>query len=215
MTVTKLKTTERLAPTPKPGSYIHAIYTTVEALGGKATCREIRELLPAANGLTFANNRKCHEHIKSIGVNLGYLDCDTRFYPDKRAFGKNTDKEFGDITYSINTFDVYEAKRLARLARAEKQRKKRAAKQQRQQAAAEKQATKLAEQAAMQEAEERMATARQKLAPVSTTTTTSATIDPTPKTIYEDHNTRMEYAIVAATASVISIGMYVLLGQVL
>ena len=68
----------------------------------------------------------------------------------------------------------------------------------------------------MQEVEDRIATARQKLTPVSTTTTTiPATVDPTPKTIYEDHNTRMEYAIVAATASVISVGVYVLLGQVL
>ena len=183
-----------------------------QPLGGKATCREIRELLPAANGLTFTNNRSCHEHVKSIAVNLGYLDCDRRFYPDKRASGKNTDKEFGDITYFINTFDVYETKRLTRLARADKQRKKRMAKQQRQQAAA----AQKAERTAMQEAEDRMATARQKLAPVSTTPTTEpATIDPTPKAIYEDHNTRMEYAIVAATASVISVGAYVLLGQVM
>ena len=210
MTVTKLKTAERLAPTPKPGSYVHAIFTTVEALGGKATCREIRELLPAANGPSFTDNRSCHEHVKSIAVNLGYLGCDAAL-----VRGGNTphiDESFGEIAYYINTFEVYDSKRIERLARAEKKRKKRVAKQQRQRAAA----AQKAEQTAMQEAEDRMATARQKLAPVSTTpTTTPATIDPTPKAIYEDHNTRMEYAIVAATASVISVGAYVLLGQVL
>jgi len=210
MTVTKLKTAERLAPTPKPGSYVYAIFTTVEALGGKATCREIRELLPAANGPSFPDNRTCHEHVKSIAVNLGYLNCDTALV--RGGNHPHADKAFGQITYFINTFDVYETKRLKRLARAEKQRKKRVAKQQRQQAAA----TQKAEQTAKQEAEDRIATARQKLAPVSTTSTTEpATIDPSPKTIYEDHNTRMEYAIVAATASVISVGVYVLLGQVM
>ena len=208
MTVTKLKTAERLAPTPKPGSYVYAIFTTVEALGGKATCREIRELLPAANGPSFASNRSCHEHVKSIAQNLGYLGCETVLVRGGNAPHK--DMAFGDITYFINTFDDYETKRLTRLARAEKQRKKRVAKQRQQAAAAQK-----AEQTAKQEAEDRMATARQKLAPVSTTPTTPATIDPSPKTIYEDHNTRMEYAIVAATASVVSVGAYVLLGQVL
>ena len=210
MTVTKLKTAERLAPVPKPGSYVHAIYTTVEALGGKATCREIRELLPAANGPSFTDNRSCHEHVKSIAVNLGYLGCDAALVRGGNA--PHTDESFGKIGYFINTFEVYDSKRVERLARAEKKRKKRAAKLQRQQAAAEKQA----EQTAMQEAEDRMATARKKLAPVSTTpTTTPETIDPSPKTIYQDHGTRMEYAIVAATASVISVGVYVLLGQVL
>jgi|11BtaG_2_1085332.scaffolds.fasta_scaffold01771_4 hypothetical protein len=209
MTVTKLKTAERLAPTPKPGSYVHAIFTTVEALGGRATCREIRELLPAANGPSFTDNRSCHEHVKSIAVNLGYLGCDAAL-----VRGGNTphiDESFGKIEYFINTFEVYDSKRIERLARAEKKRKKRAAKRQRQQAAAEKQA----EQTAKQEATDRIATARQKLTPVSTRPTKPATIDPTPKTIHADHNTRMEYAIVAATASVISVGVYVLLGQVL
>lgn len=214
MTVTKLKTAERLAPTPKPGSYVHAIFTTVEALGGKATCLEIRELLPAANGPSFTDNRSCHEHVKSIAVNLGYLGCDAALV--RVGNTPYIDESFGEIEYYINTFEVYDSKRIERLARAEKQRKKRAAKQQRQEAAAEKQAMKEAEQAAMQKAKDRMATARQKLTPVSTTPTTEpATIDPTPKTIYEDHNTRMEYAIVAATASVVSVGAYVLLGQVL
>lgn len=209
MTVTKLKTTERLAPTPQPGSYVHAIYTTVEALGGRATCREIRELLPAANGPSFTDNRSCHEHVKSIAVNLGYLDCNAALVRGGNT--PHTDEAFGEIGYFINTFEVYDSKRIERLARAEKKRKKRAAKQQRQRAAAEKQA----QQVAQQQAEDRMATARQKLTPVSTRPTKPATVDPTPKTIYEDHNTRMEYAIVAATASVISVGVYVLLGQVL
>lgn len=207
MTVTKLKTAERLAPTPKPGSYVYAIFTTVEALGGKATCREIRELLPAANGPSFTDNRSCHDHVKALAVSLGYLTCDVTL-----ARGGNTphsDKRFGEITYFINTFEAYESRRIERLARADKQRKKRMAKKQRRKTAAEK-------QAATQEAEERIATARQKLAPVSTAPTIEpATIDPTPETLYQDHNTRMEYAIVAATASVISIGVYVLLGQVL
>lgn len=208
MTVTKLKTAERLAPTPKPGSYIHAIYTTVEALGGRATCREIRELLPAANGRSFATNFECHTHVKTIGFALGYLGCDVRFstgntYPDKA---------YGDVEFYINTFDVYETLRIDRLARAEKARKKREGKAKRRKAADEKQAAAQAEM----EAAERLAVARQKLAPVSTTpTTTPETIDPTPKTVHEDHNTRMEYAIVAATASVISVGVYVLLGQVM
>lgn len=211
MTVTKIKTAERLAPAPKPGSYIHAIYTTIEALGGRARCREIRELLPAANGLSFPSNYECHRHLRSIGVNLGYIGCDVRLMTGTKL----SESEYGNVEYYINTFDVYDKLRIERLAKSEKHRKKREAGAKRRVAAAKKQAMREAEQAEMQKVQDRMATARQKLTSVSTTPTKTVAIDPSPKTIYQDHGTRMEYAIVAATASVVSIGVYVLLGQVL
>ncbi len=203
MTVTKLKTTERLAPAPRPGSHIAAIYSTVEALGGSATCQEIRELLPAAGGRECQTHKDTHIYLRSIGINLGYIVCNTKFPAGAQA--SITEKDYAAVVYSINTLSDFEQQRLVRTAREKKNRSARAAAAQKAKA---KKQNKLER--------ERMATARQKLAPVSTTPTTKpATIDPTPKTIHEDHNTRMEYAIVAATASVISVGAYVLLGQVL
>jgi len=210
MTVTKLKTAGRLAPTPKPGSYIHAIYTTVEALGGRATCREIRELLPAANGRSFATNFECHRHVKTIGFALGYLGCDVRFTTGNTY----TDKAYGDVEFYINTFDVYETLRIDRLARSEKHRKKREAAAKRRKAAAEKQAAAQAEM----EATERLAVARQKLTKDSTNSTS---VDPTPVTIEpapvtrERQSSTMEYAAIAAASSFISVTVYALLGQVL
>jgi hypothetical protein len=109
--------------------------------------------------------------------------------------------------YSINTFADFERQRLERTARDQKNRIAREVAERKAEAK---------KQNKLERERERMATARQKLAPVSTTpTTTPATIDPAPETIHEDHSTRMEYAIVAATASVISVGVYALLGQVL
>ena len=203
MTVTKLKTTERLAPAPRPGSHIAAIYSTIDALGGSATCQEIRELLPAAGGRECKTHKDTHIYLRSIGINLGYIVSDTKFPTGVQS--SITEKDYAAVVYSINTFADFEQQRLGRTAREKKNR--------------------IAREAAERKAEvkkqnklerERMATARQKLAPVSTTpTTTPATVDPTPETIHADHNTRMEYAIVAATASVISVGVYALLGQVL
>lgn len=214
MTVTKLKTAGRLAPTPKPGSYVHTIYTTVEALGGRATCREIRELLPAANGRSFATNFECHTHVKTIGFALGYLGCDVRF-----ATGNTySDKAYGDVEFYINTFDVYETLRIDRLARAEKARKKREGTAKRRKAAAEKQAAEQAEMEAKMEATERLAVARQKLTKDSTNSTS---VDPTPVTIEPAPVTRerqswaMEYAVIATIASFISVSVYALLVQLL
>lgn len=214
MTVTKLKTAERLAPTPKQGSYIHSIYTTVEALGGRATCREIRELLPAANGISFRTNFECHRHVKTIGVTLGYLGCDVRF----ATGNKHSEGEYGDVEFYINTFDVYEKLRIDRLARSEMHRKKRVAAAKRRRVAAEKQATKKAEQAAFQKAEDRISTARQKL---TTDSTNSTSVDPRPVTIEpapvtrEHRSSTMEYAVIAAASSFISVTVYVVLEQIL
>ena len=205
MTVTKLKTTERLAPAPRPGSHIAAIYSTVEALGGSATCQEIRELLPAAGGRECKTHKDTHIYLRSIGINLGYIVCDTKFPAGMQS--SITEKDYAAVVYSLNTFSDFERQRLSRTAREKKNRIAREA--------AERKAE-VKKQNKLERERERMATARQKLAPVSTTpTTTPETIDPAPETIHEDHNTRMEYAIVAATASVISVGVYVLLGQVL
>lgn len=203
MTVTKLKTTERLAPAPRPGSHIAAIYSTIDALGGSATVREIRELLPAAGGRECKTHKDTHVYLRSIGINLGYLVSDTKF--PTGAHSSITEEDYAAVVYSINTFADFERQRLARTVR---EKKNRIAREVAEQKAEAKKQNKLER--------ERMATARQKLTPVSTTpTTTPATIDPAPETIHEDHSTRMEYAIVAATASVISVGVYALLGQVL
>jgi hypothetical protein len=203
MTVTKLKTTERLAPAPRPGSHIAAIYSTIDALGGIATVREIRELLPAAGGRECKTHKDTHVYLRSIGINLGYIVCDTKFPTGIQS--SITEEDYAAVVYSINTFADFEQQRLARTVR---EKKNRIAREVAEQKAEAKKQNKLER--------ERMATARQKLTPVSTTpTTTPATIDPTPETVHEDHNTRMEYAIVAATASVISVGVYALLGQVM
>jgi monoamine oxidase len=205
MTVTKLKTTERLAPAPRPGSHIAAIYSTVEALGGSATVREIRELLPAAGGRDCKTHKDTHVYLRSIGINLGYLVSDTKF--PTGAHSSITEEDYAAVVYSINTFADFERQRLERTARDQKNRIAREVAERKAEAK---------KQNKLERERERMATARQKLAPVSTTpTTTPATIDPAPETIHEDHSTRMEYAIVAATASVISVGVYALLGQVL
>lgn len=210
MTVTKLKTAGRLAPTPKQGSYIHSIYTTVEALGGRATCREIRELLPAANGFSFRTNFECHKHVKSIGVNLGYLGCDRRFATRNKA----SEKEYGDVEFYINTFDVYEKLRIDRLARSEMHRKKRVAAAKRRRVAAEKQAA----NEAKQESEDRISTARKKLTRDSTNSTS---VDPRPVTIEpapvrrEHRSSTMEQALIAAASSFISVTVYVVLEQIL
>lgn len=210
MTVTRLKTAERLAPTPRVGTQVHAIYTALEALGGRATCREIRELLPAANGPTLVNNMTCHHHLKSLGVTLGYIDCDTRF----TSWETVTEKQYGDVVYFINTFDVYESKRIERLSQASKARKKRTVAAKKRKAAAQKKT----EEQAKQEVEARISAARKKLTGDSTNSTS---VDPRPVTsepapVTREHkSSTMEQALIAAASSFISVTVYVVLEQIL
>mgnify|MGYP001273222049 CR=1 FL=1 len=117
MTVTEIKTPGRKAPVPTTGSYVHSIYETIDALGGTATCAEVRELLPAAGGKKFVSNRDTHTHVMSIAVNLGYVIAENKFSSSRKI---TTEAQFGRAVYRIASFEHYEATRQRQLVRAKK-----------------------------------------------------------------------------------------------
>ena len=203
MSVTELKAQGRKAPAPKAGSYVHSIYETIEALGGSATCAEVRELLPAAGGKRFTTNRETHIHVMSIAVNLGYVTTKDKFSSSRKV---TTDDEYGRAVYRIASAEHYEATRQRQLVRAKKLKTQRERLKERL----------AAEQTAVTEVS-RMSDAIAKLkarvpepdAPVPVTPVV------TPPTAVPQPLTRTELALITGTACFISVSAYALLEQFL
>ena len=204
MTVTELRTPERKAPVPKAGSYVHSIYETIDALGGSATCAEVRELLPAAGGKQFKTNKDTHHHVTSIAKSLGYIVCNDKFSTKSNA--NITDEQYGRAVYRIASAEHYEAMRKAGLARAAQNRIRRERKKQRLEA----------RQAAGAE-QSRMSSALQKLKAKKPEADTPAPVTPavTPPTVAPQPLTRTEVALITGAACFISVSAYALLEQFL
>ena len=204
MTVTELRTPERKAPVPKAGSYVHSIYETIDALGGSATCAEVRELLPAAGGKQFKTNKDTHHHVTSIAKSLGYIVSNDKFSTKSNA--NITDEQYGRAVYRIASAEHYEAVRRAGLARAAQNRIRRERKKQRLEA----------RQAAVAE-QSRMSNALQKLKAKKPEADTPAPVTPavTPPTVAPQPLTRTEVALITGTACFLSVSVYALLEQLL
>ena len=204
MTVTELRTPERKAPVPKAGSYVHSIYETIDALGGSATCAEVRDLLPAAGGKQFKTNKDTHHHVTSIAVQLGYIVFNGSFSTESNA--NITDDDYGHAVYHIASAEHYETKRKTLLARASQNRKRRERTKQKLEA----------RQAAAAE-QSRMSNALQKLKAKKPEADAPAPVIPavTPPTVAPQPLTRTEVALITGTTCFISVSAYALLEQFL
>lgn len=208
MTVTELRTPERKAPVPKAGSYVHSIYETIDALGGSATCAEVRELLPAAGGKQFKTNKDTHHHVTSIAKSLGYIVCNDKFSTKSNA--NITDEQYGRAVYRIASAEHYEAMRKAGLARAAQNRIRRERKKQRSEA---RQAA-VAGQSRMSNALQKLKAKKPEPEPEADT---PAPVTPavTPPTVAPQPLTRAEVALITGAACFISVSAYALLEQFL
>ena len=203
MTVTEIKTPGRKAPVPTTGSYVHSIYETIDALGGTATCAEVRELLPAAGGKKFVSNRDTHTHVMSIAVNLGYVTTKDKFSSSRKV---TTDAEIGRAVYRIASFEHYEATRQRQLVRAKKLKAQR-----------ERLKEKIsAEQTAVTEVS-RMSDAIAKLKAKKPEADVPAPATPAaaPPTVAPQSLTRTELGLITGTACFFSVSVYALLEQLL
>ena len=103
MTVTTLPTPKRFCAKPKPGSYVHAIYTTIEAYNGVATCAGARVAVSCRAALSLLRSKRL-TGITTIAGNLGYVRADT-FKSGLRA--PATDEEYGRAVYRLATPEEY------------------------------------------------------------------------------------------------------------
>lgn len=211
MTVTELRTPERKAPVPKAGSYVHSIYETIDALGGSATCAEVRDLLPAAGGKQFKTNKDTHHHVNSIAVQLGYIVFNGSFSTKSNA--NITDEDYGRAVYHIASAEHYETKRKTQLARANQNRKRR-----------ERQKQKLEARQATEAEQSRMSNALQKLRakkpeadmrPQSIHAADNNPPAPVTPAVTPQPLTRTEVALITGAACFISVSAYALLEQFL
>ena len=211
MTVTELRAQERKAPAPKAGSYVHSIYETIDALGGSATCAEVRELLPAAGGKQFRTNKDTHHHVNSIAITLGYIVFNESF--DTRSNANITDDDYGRAVYHIASAEHYETKRKTLLARANQNRKRR-----------ERQKQKLEARQAAEAEQSRMSDALQKLKaktlkpdarPQSIHAADNSAPAPVTPAVTPQPLTRTEVALITGAACFISVSAYALLEQFL
>tara|TARA_B100001248_G_C27296796_1_gene415175 strand:- start:133 stop:747 length:615 start_codon:yes stop_codon:yes gene_type:complete len=204
MTVTELRAQERKAPAPKAGSYVHSIYETIDALGGTATCAEVRELLPAAGGRQFATNKDTHNHVNSLAVHTGYVVLNEKF--STRSNANITDDDYGRAVYRIASAEHYENRRRHLLARAQTNQKRRERTKQRLEA---RQAAE-AEQSRMNSALQKLTAKTPKPdAPVPVTSVV------TPPTVAPQPLSRTEVALITGAACFISVSAYALLEQFL
>ena len=204
MTVTELRAQERKAPAPKAGSYVHSIYETIDALGGTATCAEVRELLPAAGGRQFKTNKDTHHHVNSIAVNLGYVIFNEKF--SRKSNANITDDEYGRAVYRIASAEHYETRRKALLTRAETNRKRRDRLEQ-----------KVIAKQAVEAERSRMSSALQKLTAKTPKPDAPVPVTPvvTPPTVAPQPLSRTEVAMITGTACFFSVSVYALLEQLL
>ena len=211
MTVTTLPTPKRFCAKPKPGSYVHAIYTTIEAYNGVATCAEVRELLSAAGGPEFATFKETHRHVTTIAGNLGYVRGDT-CKSGLRA--PATDEEYGRAVYRLATPEEYAEHRKhkndqqrARQAKKDKE----LARQQRAEERAE-------ERRLEKEQLNRVDSARARVLAGSTTSTQDvpqALVTPTPTPPPTPTLTRTDLILVTGTACFFSVAIYAVLEKLL
>lgn len=204
MSVTELKTQGRKAPAPKAGSYVHSIYETIDALGGTATCAEMRELLPAAGGKQFKTNKDTHRHVYSIAVNLGYVLINEEF--SARSNANITDDEYGRAVYRIASAEHYETRRRSLIARAQANHKRR-----------ERQKQRLGARQTAKAKQSRVDSALQKLKAKTPEPDAPVPVTPvvTPPTAVPQPLTRTELALITGTACFISVSAYALLEQFL
>lgn len=209
MTVTEIKTPGRKAPVPTVGSFVHSIYETIDALGGTATCAEVRELLPAAGGKKFVSNRDTHTHVMSIAVNLGYVITENKFSSSRKV---TTEAQFGRAVYRIASFEHYEATRKRQMVRAKKLKAQRERLKQKQTA----EQTAAAETSRMSSAIAKLKT-RVPEADVVISQASPATITQavTPPAVAPQSLTRTEVALITGTACFLSVSVYALLEQLL
>ena len=211
MTVTELRAQERKAPAPKAGSFVHSIYETIDALGGTATCAEVRELLPAAGGRQFATNKDTHNHVNSLAVHTGYVVLNEKF--STRSNANITDDEYGRAVYRIASAEHYENRRRFLLSRAQANQKRR-----------ERVKEKLIAKQAAEAEQSRMSNALQKLKakmpkpdarPQSIHAADNNRPAPVTPAVTPQPLTRTEVALITGTACFISVSAYALLEQFL
>lgn len=211
MTVTTLPTPKRFCAKPKPGSYVHAIYTTIEAYNGVATCAEVRELLSAAGGPEFATFKETHRHVTTIAGNLGYVRGDT-FKSGLRA--PATDEEYGRAVYRLATPEEYAEHRKHKN---DQQRARQAKKDK--ELARQKRAEERAEERRLEKEQlNRVDSARARVLAGSTTSTQDvpqAPVTPTPTPPPTPTLTRTDLILVTGTACFFSVAIYAVLEKLL
>lgn len=194
MTVTPLSS-KRMAPTPTPGTHVHAIYSTIDALGGQASVPEIRELLPAAGGPELGSYRDVHYHCKSIGEACGYIKA-LKVFPSRTPAA--SDDTYKESVFRIVTLDEYNA----HIARRRKTNSKYNARVARERTKAEQE---------LEREKQRLIDARNRLSGVKKLASQDATPEPAPVILQQPKQNRMEQLLLTGAACFLSVAAYALL----